>query len=250
MTSSQSVSLLLEPGLLVLPAGVQSGSLTLRIANRSSVVEQYSVEVRDLDPAWVKVNAEDTHAYPGEECQARIDILVPLQAQAGTYPFSTLVTPSSSPEEFAAVTGTLTIQGVAAMRVWVLPQRRRANRGSFLVEIRNLGTESLSVRLSASDTERRCRISYSERELGIPVGETSFARTIVRADRSNWFGDPYLYHVKFWLEYGSGPVIREEYNVEFEHRPYFRSIWPLLLLFLLCLFLAVLTPFVLERWVI
>ena len=81
------------PFLSVEPGGAPV-SLTLRIANRSSIVERFTVHVAGLDSEWFVLSSSVVALFPGDTEQIELRIVPPLRRpdlRAGAYPFQVSV---------------------------------------------------------------------------------------------------------------------------------------------------------------
>jgi hypothetical protein len=231
---------------LLFPQGVQSATARLRLANAGTIVDQYIVRVEGLDPNWWSLSNDRPSLFPGDEVTLSLEVRTPVAQAAGSYSFRVVATSVSSPSQQAAVEGTVMIEGKAAVKSRLQPQRARGRRGRFRIETENVGTQPLEMTYSGYDTEDRCRLSFSADELAVPPGQAASVRLNVSARRNRWFGEPYKFNLRLAAVPRGHADLREALTGEFEHKPLFRSVVPFILLLLLILILVVLAVLVIA----
>ena len=83
----------LAPAEVVAAAGGEPAPAVLTIENTGRTVEQFTVALTGLDPAWVSLPAGPVSLFPGERQAVPIRLHPPGQgaALAGRYPFGVVV---------------------------------------------------------------------------------------------------------------------------------------------------------------
>lgn len=235
---SDLIRLAIEPELLVVPLSVQSATADLRIANISTVVDQYTVEVEGLDLSWWNLAGDSPSLFPGDEVTLTLEVHTPVAQPAGRYPFRVIVASVSSPAEKTFVDSAVEIEGRPAVKSRPREQRVTGRKGRFHIETHNTGTVALWMNYAGYDTEDRCVLSFSPRELEVPPGEVRAAALDVKARRNGWLGERYVFSLRLTAVPSGHNDLRETLRAEFEHKPIFRSIRPVLLLLVLLAVIA------------
>jgi len=246
MSLASEFRLEVEPNALLVPHGAQSATARLRLANAGGIVDQYTVQVEGLDPRWWTLSNDSPSLFPGDETTITLEVHTPPAQAAGRYSFRVVVTSVSSPSQQTVAEGAVVIEGKAAVKSRLHPQRVRGRRGRFRIETENVGTQPLEMTYGGYDTEDRCRLSFSPAEAAIPPGRVATAALDVSARRNGWFGEAYKFNLRLTTVPQGHPDLRETLTGEFEHKPLFRSVLPFILLLLLLAALAALVGLIIA----
>lgn len=175
---------------LSLEAGAACKS-TIAIHNRSSIVDQFTIQIEGLDEAWFELSASSVKLFPGDQESVTLTLHPPRDAasKAGKYPFSVKVSSVDDPSEVATELGALEIRPYHEVMAELSPARREARReAQFDLTVRNRSNTNEVVRLAAADAEAACEFRLERDELRIPAGESERVSLRVWAKRRRLLG--------------------------------------------------------------
>jgi pSer/pThr/pTyr-binding forkhead associated (FHA) protein len=163
---------------------------TATVQNRGRIVEQVSIEVPDLDPAWVTVNTRTLALLPGDKEDVTIVVRPPRRpdATAGPHQFTVLARASQQGEQ-AAATASFSILPFEAVTAGLQPVQAQRN---FRLVARNDGNAPANFALKGVDDEGAFAYDFDSAALEVPPGEERSVGVRVRAPGGKLFGQRQL----------------------------------------------------------
>jgi hypothetical protein len=179
-----SVSVVVEPGHLeIVPGG--SGLLTVRIVNRTGVVDQFAVQVLGVDERMTP-QVQRIGLFPDQEGTVSITLAVPAERPplAGRGIVAVRVTSQHDPRLSRVEEFTLTIGPAAAAGMRVQPTRIKGGRtGRFAVVLSNDGNVPIRVALRGEDEAEEVAFAFDPPVVDLSPGVTVQTRGRVSANR-------------------------------------------------------------------
>jgi hypothetical protein len=185
----RTVGVVVEPGQLQIEPGA-TGRLSVRVVNRSKVVDQFIVVVLGLDERMAPP-PQRMGLFPDQEDTVHFDLAVPAtQAPpAGQRVIAVRVTSQDDPRLSRVEEVRLTIGAAPAATLKVQPTRIRGGRsGRFAVQIDNEGNVPVQVALRGEDDAAEVRFEFDPPL--VTVGPGSAVETFGRVRAHRPFSGP------------------------------------------------------------
>lgn len=168
--------------------------IELRVRNKGSVVDRYSIRVQGAPAAWASIEPETLNVYPNSEADLATITFNPPRSPdtaAGKTPFKVKVISSQDPSVAATAGGILEIAPFEDLTAEISPQSSRGRRaGGHKVTVVNSGNAAVRTKLSATDPDNRLRFKLQSDEVSISPGMSSTAAIRLRARKWMWTGMP------------------------------------------------------------
>jgi hypothetical protein len=177
---------------VVVTPGVAT-TTTLTVRNDSDIVEAYEFEVLGECASWTTVEPARLSLYPGtaENVAVRFHPARSPEITAGEKPFGVRVMPVERPETSTVSENTVIVEPFLQTRSELTPRRRRAWRGArYTLSLTNLSNTSVTVALSAADTEAQLGFTFPGEVPNIEPGMVEEIRFRARTHKLIWFGRP------------------------------------------------------------
>ena len=194
--SPAAVLLNLDADVARVPAG-GLGSLRGTIRNQSGVVDNYEFRVAGLPADWAgpppTAYLVPFGAGDGSEQDFELALTPPRapEALAQPWPFTLEAVSRNSGAVVARVAATLIVEPFEELTARTHPQRRRGRRrGTYALEVANLGNAPATVQLAGSDTDDACDVRIDPPALQIEPGRRATAQVRVAPRRTLWWGRP------------------------------------------------------------
>jgi len=202
LARSPAVVLLnLDAGVARVPAG-GLGALRGTIRNQSGVVDNYEFRVTGLPADWAgpppTAYLVPFGAGDGSEQDFELALTPPRapEALAQPWPFTLEAVSRNSGAVAARVAATLIVEPFEELAARTHPQRRRGRRrGTYALEVANLGNAPATVELAGSDTDDACDVRIDPPALQIEPGRRATAQVRVAPRRTLWWGRPVEHRV-------------------------------------------------------
>ena len=183
---SERIELKASPtNLKLLEGDVAESDITL--LNRGKTVDQFTISVEGLDPAWYTLPVSSVALFPSDKDNVKISIRFPEGAGAGEkqYPFKIKATSQENPAEYVVVNmiAELGVQPKPGLNI--SPAHISGRKGTFQISVNNLGLKEASLYFKASNKQNRLRFSLRPDSLTLPTGGHGEVNLDVRL---NWIG--------------------------------------------------------------
>lgn len=203
----------IEPG--------QKGELSLTIQNLGEIVDQYSIEIDGLNPAWYTIPVSEVSLFPQDQDTVRISLHPPAgsQSKAGNYDFNVRVTSREIPTERTSAQATLVILPVLTLELALSPKRKSTTKkGDFQVRLANPGNVDLAVDLEASDPEEGCHYHFEPQSVSLVAGQSKGVSLVVTPKRKPLRGEAKRYDFTVKAIPTAAPAKAQVVTGSLEHR--------------------------------
>jgi PASTA domain len=180
----RTVGIVVEPGQLQVEPG-STGRLSVRVVNRSQVVDQFVVVVLGLDERMTP-QPQRLGLFPEQEATATFDLAVPAEQPppAGPRVIGIRVTSQDDPRLSRVEEVQLTIGAAPAASIKVQPTRIRGGRtGRFSVQVSNDGNVPVQVALRGEDDAEEVQFQFDPPVVDVPPGSAVETYGKARAHR-------------------------------------------------------------------
>lgn len=226
------------PLIAVAAGGRATAAVVVR--NRSDVVEQYSVAVEGIDPAWWSAGPEVTRLLPfsavgDDDAEFLLTFMPPREpvATAGDWPVTVVVTPHTAPATAARIPAVLRIEPFAALRAQAEPSRVAGRRARRLgAAVTNAGNAGAVVEVSGRDAEDACRVRTPHDTYALSAGERAAIPVDAVPKRRRWFGRAVHHQLTLEARPAGSPDPGVPFAATYVQRPWIPWWAPLLLLLL------------------
>jgi hypothetical protein len=189
------LSALVEPRHLRLEPG-GTGSLTLRLRNTGSVVDEIRVELLGEPAGWGSVVPSVLRLYPDTQAEAVISLQPPRASRprAGSIELRLAITsrerPAASIEESVGIELAPFDEITAA-----LDPRYGSTKGEFTsaIKLGNRGNRPVEPSIRATDPQNALELTVRPERLAVEPGSEAIAWLHARPHRTIWFGNPRTY---------------------------------------------------------
>jgi len=182
---------LVTPAVAVEPG--QSVSITVKIRNTGSVVDEFALDVLGDAAAWAAVEPPTVNLFPGAEAEAKAVFRPPRAAStpAGLVPFGLRARSREDPAGSAVEEGSVTVGGFADPHAELVPRTSRGSgSGSHDVAVDNRGNTRLSAEIEAIDADQQLKFDVKPPAVVVEPGMAGFAKVKVMPARKFWRGQP------------------------------------------------------------
>jgi hypothetical protein len=182
---------LVTPAVAVEPG--QSVSITVKVRNTGSVVDEIALDVLGDAAAWAAVEPPTVNLFPGAEAEAKAVFRPPRVAStpAGIVPFGLRARSREDPAGSAVEEGSVTVGGFADPHAELVPRTSRgSSSGSHDVAVDNRGNTRLSAEVEAIDADQQLKFDVKPPAVVVEPGMAGFAKVRVMPARRFWRGQP------------------------------------------------------------
>lgn len=188
----------LEPAEINVSPGGAPATATVSVQNMGTDVDQFSIEIEGLDPAWYSAEAKAVALFPGDSMPLAISIHpTPGGVQPGRYPFTVRARSHSDPNLVAGAGGAVLVGGSRAFRVEIAPQRVTAHAGKYRLTLTNGGGVPLPMELSGYDEPKLLSYNFRNARPTVPASGRLTVPLSVKPRSPTIFGQskPYRFNV-------------------------------------------------------
>ena len=185
-------------------ASGEAAAVEVEVTNVSEVIRAFRVGVLGLDPRWAVAETVDLELFPGERRTTTLSFELPPTFPAGRRRVAIEVTEPGVPDGSVVVVDVDVVVapreelsfGVEPSSMTVGPE------GTFVMTPVNSGNTTLDLDLTASDPERKVRVTFDPPRPRLLPGERGVVRATARGPRP-WFGMPLVRVLEFRVKGGS-----------------------------------------------
>jgi hypothetical protein len=226
---SDRIKVKLTPAVLQMNAGGEPIEASITVQNLGDIVDRFSFQLDDLDPAWYTFSEPGVSLFPNDKAQVQIkfQVLKKEGIKSGAYPFNLRVVSDSNPDEYTVVQGSLEVSPLAEFHLDMNPKRvETRKRAEYRITLANSGTADLTFNLKARDTEEGCRFWFTPQNPVVPAWQTVVVKLIGQPKRRPWLGENKRYNFTLAVNI-EGKKESKSLNGELIYRPRWRSLRPL-----------------------
>lgn len=189
------LSALVEPRHLRLEPG-SSGSLTVRIRNTGSVVDEIRVELLGEPAGWGSVVPSVLRLYPDTQGEAVVTLQPPRASRprAGSIELRLAITSRERPVASIEESVGLELAPFDEMTA-ALDPRFGSTKGEFTsaIKLGNRGNRPVEPSIRATDPQNALELSVRPERVSVEPGSEAIAWLRAKPHRSVWFGNPRSY---------------------------------------------------------
>lgn len=192
------VSTAVDP-VLALPPGpvqVEPGTelrLVLRIANPTTIVERYALDVKGAAAAWTRIEPDSLTAMPGATAEATI-VFAPRRVpapDAGATPFAIRCRSEVDQTTATVLEGEVVVGGFRELAPEIAPLLSKGTRrGRHRVVLTNRGNMAERVQLVPTDPAEELRFTIPPLAIEVPASGRVEAKLVARAPSRFLKGQP------------------------------------------------------------
>jgi hypothetical protein len=182
---------LVTPAVAVEPG--QSVSITVKVRNTGSVVDEFALDVLGDAAAWAAVEPPTVNLFPGAEGEAKAVFRPPRAAStpSGVVPFGLRARSREDPAGSAVEEGSVQVGAFADPHAELVPRTSRGSgSGSHDLAVDNRGNTRLSAEIEAIDADKQLRFDVKPPAVVIEPGMAGFAKVRVSPAKRFWRGQP------------------------------------------------------------
>ncbi len=182
---------LVTPTVAVEPG--QSVSITVKVRNTGSVVDEFALDVLGDAATWAAVEPPTINLFPGAEAEAKAVFRPPRAAStpAGLVPFGLRAASREDPAGSAVEEGSVQVGAFADPHAELVPRTSRGSgSGSHDVALDNRGNTRLSAEIEATDADQQLKFDVKPPAMVVDPGMASFAKVKVMPAKRFWRGKP------------------------------------------------------------
>ena len=182
---------LVTPAVAVEPG--QSVSITVKVRNTGSVVDEFALDVLGDAAAWAAVEPPTVNLFPGAEAEAKAVFRPPRAAAtpSGLVPFGLRARSREDPAGSAVEEGSVTVGAFMDPHAELVPRTSRGSgSGSHDVAVDNRGNTRLSAEIEATDADQQLKFDVKPPAVVVEPGMAGFAKVKVMPARKFWRGQP------------------------------------------------------------
>jgi hypothetical protein len=184
-----------------------TASLTLRVRNTATVVDQMTFEVIGDAKEWTRIEPSTLSLFPNDEGTVEVVFAPPKLSSvpAGPMPFGIKVQPNEDPEGSAVEEGTLHIGVFYDVSAELVPRTSRGRRSATHdLAIDNRSNVAYRAQVSGSDKDLLLGFTPTPALVDIAAGTAGFAKVRVRPRRRFWRGPSKTLAFQVTLEPNAG----------------------------------------------
>lgn len=189
-----AVALAAAPGALA--------TLEVRVRNKSTIVDQYSVDVVGEPAQWSTVQPSTLSLFPDKEGTATILFRPPRSSTvtAGRKIFSIKVQSKASAQISAEQGGAIEVAPFSDAVVAMTPRTGRGGESAvFRAQVQNKGNAPLEATLEATDPDEVLLFEFDRPALRLAAGEVANVQLLVRVRATFYDGPPQPHGFKLQL---------------------------------------------------
>jgi hypothetical protein len=178
---SDKIKVTLSTTALEVNAG-ESVELIANIHNRSEIVDQFTIMLEGLAPAWYDFSVASVSLFPGDKDQIKVTIHPPKTAEtkAGSYPFTVRAISGADPQQSTVAEASVEVHTFAELSADMSPTRLVGQSGTYFITLNNQGNADVTQSFEASDPEEGLNYTFKPEEVTVPAGGNATVELIAK----------------------------------------------------------------------
>ena len=231
--SSEPVVVQLTPPAIQVAAGSAPVEIIANIRNAGATVDQYSIELENLDPTWYTITEQSVALFPGDSAPILIRIHPPKSSntRAGNYKFIVRARSHADPSLVGTTKGEIQVGGYSIFQVELAPKKFTGRKGKYRLNISNGGNSDVQLELTGRDPESNLSYGFRPSNPTVNAGSKQVVPVSVKPSGIRLIGAPTNHRFSILTRPTDGDEKdAKEVQGELVHKPIFRSLkWPLIL---------------------
>ncbi len=223
---AEPITVNLTPPDVKVAAGGEPVEIVANIRNAGTTVDQYSLEVENLDPSWYTVGAQSVSLFPGDSAPIPIRIHPPKGSttRAGHYTFVVRARSHADPTLVGVTKGVVQVGSYSIFQAELAPKRVTGRRGKFNLSLANGGNNEIQLELSGRDPEAALTFGFKSSAPTVAPGSKLVVPVVVHPKGMRLAGGSrrYPFVIQIRPTDGEDKDAREVAG-ELVHKPRFRS---------------------------
>ncbi len=223
---AEPITVNLTPPDVKVAAGGEPVEIVANIRNAGTTVDQYSLEVENLDPSWYTVGAQSVSLFPGDSAPIPIRIHPPKGSttRAGHYTFVVRARSYADPTLVGVTKGVVQVGSYSIFQAELAPKRVTGRRGKFNLSLANGGNNEIQLELSGRDPEAALTFGFKSSAPTVAPGSKLVVPVVVHPKGMRLAGGSrrYPFVIQIRPTDGEDKDAREVAG-ELVHKPRFRS---------------------------
>jgi P pilus assembly chaperone PapD len=157
-------------------------TLQLRVFNRGSIVDNFSLEISGPAASWTKIEPDTLHLWPNAQGDATVRLNPPRSptVQAGTVPFTLKATSRVNPQATAEASGQITVGAFVELAGTLVPQTSRSTGSAeHEVKITNNGNKLAAVSITLSNPDDQLAFQLTPEAATLQPGQDAVLKLLV-----------------------------------------------------------------------
>jgi hypothetical protein len=178
---SDKIKVTLSSTALEVNAG-ESVELTATIHNRSQIVDQFTIALEGLAPAWYDFSVSSVSLFPGDKDQIKLTIHPPKTAEtkSGSYPFTVRAVSGVDPQQSTVAEASVAVRTFAELSADMSPTRIVGRSGTYVITLNNQGNADVTQSFEASDPEEGLDYTFKPEEVTVPAGGSATVELVAK----------------------------------------------------------------------
>jgi hypothetical protein len=179
----------LEPATLAADPGEETAA-RVDVANRSGIVDQYSLDVEGVPREWVTVEPDALSLFPDDRGSFAVRVKPPRAATTppGPMAFRLHVVSSADASIRTTLDGVVEVGSFQEMTAELEPYTSRGRTaGRHTVTVANTGNAEVPTILTGKNPDNLVRFRLKPDAVRVPAGGSARAAVVVRPRRWRWF---------------------------------------------------------------
>lgn len=202
---------LVTPAVSVEPG--QSVSITVKVRNTGTVVDELALDVLGDAAAWAACQPPTINLFPGAEGEATA-IFSPPRAPStpsGVVPFGLRARSREDPAGSAVEEGNVTVGAFLDPHAELVPRTSRGSGGgSHEIALDNRGNARLAAEIEATDADQQLKFDVKPPAVVVDPGMAGFAKVRVSPAKRFWRGQPKTRPFQLFVKPEGGAPIQLE----------------------------------------
>jgi hypothetical protein len=157
-------------------------TLQLRVFNRGSIVDNFSLEISGAAASWAKIDPETLHLWPNAQGDATVRLNPPRSpsVQAGKVPFTVKATSRVNPQVNAEASGEITVGSFVELAGTLVPQTSRSTGSAeHELKITNNGNKAAAVTVTVSNPDDQLAFQIAPETATLQPGQDTLLKLLV-----------------------------------------------------------------------
>ncbi len=225
--AAEPITVNLTPPEVRVAAGAPPVAVVAEVRNRGTTVDQYSIEIENLEPSWYTVVTQSVSLFPGDSAPMRIELHPPkgTATRAGSYTFVVRARSHADPTLVGTTKGVVQVGSYTNFQAELAPKRVTGRRGRYNLSVANGGNQEVSFALRGRDAENKLRFSFPRRDVTVAPGSKVMVPVTVKPRGFRPIGDARRHPFALYIRPVDGQdKDAREVAGELIHKPAVRSL--------------------------
>lgn len=153
----------LTPPEIKVAAGAEPVEIIANVRNAGTTVDQFSIEIENLDATWYTVLVQSVSLFPGDSAPIPIRIHPPKgsNTRAGHYTFVVRARSQADPTLVGVTKGVVQVGSYSVFQMELAPKRVTGRRGKYRLALTNGGNGETQLELTGRDPELTLNFGFN-----------------------------------------------------------------------------------------